>query len=42
MIIDYYLMMLSCLETLQRVKRDTKDVEEVMMTSKDVQHEPEA
>jgi hypothetical protein len=40
--IDYYLMMLSCLGTLERVMKDLEQVVEVMMTSKDVQHKPEA
>ena len=35
--IDYYLMMLSCLGTLERVMKDLEDVVEAMMTSKDVQ-----
>ena len=33
--IDYYLMMLSCLGTLERVMRDLEEEVEVMMTSKD-------
>ena len=40
--IDYYLMMLSCLGTLERVMKDLEDVVEVKMTSKDVQQELEA
>ena len=40
--IDYYLMMLSCLGTLERVMRDLEDMVEAMMTSKDVQQKPEA
>ena len=40
--IDYYLMMLSCLETLEKVMKDLEDVVEAKMTSKDVQQEPEA
>ena len=40
--IDYYLMMLSCLGILERVMKDLEEVVEVMMTSKDVQHKPEA
>ena len=40
--IDYYLMMLFCLGTLERVMRDLEDVVEAMMTSKDVQQKPEA
>ena len=40
--IDYYLMMLSCLGTLERVMKDLEDVVEGKMTSKDVQQEPEA
>ena len=40
--IYYYLMMLSCLGTMERVMKDLEDVVEVMMTSKDVQHKPEA
>ena len=35
--IDYYLMISSCLETLERVMKDIEDVVEAMMTSKDVQ-----
>ena len=35
-------MMLSCLGTLERVMKDLEEVVEVMMTSKDVQHKPEA
>ena len=35
-------MMLSCLETLERVMKDLEDVVEAKMTSKDVQQEPEA
>ena len=34
--IDCYLMMLSCLGTLERVMRDLEDVVDAMMTSKDV------
>ena len=40
--IDYYLMMLSCLGTLDRVMRDLEDVVETMMNSKDVQQKLEA
>jgi len=40
--IDYYLMMLSCLGTLERVMRDLEEEVEAMMTSKDVQQKPEA
>ena len=36
------LMMLSCLGTLVRVMKDLEDVVEAMMTSKDVQQNPEA
>ena len=35
-------MMLSCLETLDRVMRDLEDVVEAMMTIKDVQQKPKA
>ena len=35
--IDYYLMMLSCLGTLERVMKDLEDMVEAKMTSKDVQ-----
>ena len=40
--IDCYLMMLSCLRTLERVMKDLEDVVQAKMTSKDVQQEPEA
>ena len=40
--IDYYLMMLSCLGTLERVMRDLEEEVEVMMTSKDVQQKSKA
>ena len=40
--IDYYLMMLSYLGTLERVMKDLEDMVEAKMTSKDVQQEPEA
>ena len=40
--IDYYLMMLSFLGILERVMRDLEDIEEAMMTSKDVQQKPKA
>ena len=40
--IDYYLIMLSCLGTLERVMKDIEDMVEAMMTSKDVQQKPEA
>ena len=35
-------MMLSCLETLERVMRDLEDMVDTRMTSKDVQHKPQA
>jgi hypothetical protein len=40
--IDYYLMMLSFLGTLERVMKDLEDLVEAKMTSKDIQQEPEA
>ena len=40
--IDCYLMMLYCLGIMERVMRNLKEEVEVKMTSKDVQHKPEA
>ena len=40
--IDYYLLMLSFLGTLERVIRELEEEMEVMMTSKNVQQKPEA
>ena len=39
--IDYYLMMLYFLGTLERVMRNLEEEMEAKMTSKDVQHKPE-
>ena len=38
--IEYYLMVLSCLGTLERVMRDLEEEVEAMMTSKDVAEPP--
>ena len=40
--INYYLMMLYFLGTLERVMRNLEEEMEAKMTSKDVQHKPEA
>jgi hypothetical protein len=40
--IDYYLMMLYCLGILERVMRNFEEEVEAKMTSKDIQHKPEA
>ena len=40
--IEYYLMVLSCLGTLERVMRDLEEEVEALMTSKDVQQKPKA